>query len=249
MLTIDLHTHTLASGHAFNTLYELAREAEEKGLVAIAITEHGPAMAGAPHPEYFLMSSRVPGELFGVRILSGCEANIVAHDGRLDLPDEILHEQDVVLVGLHELTSYPPQSSVADNTRAILRAMENPHVDIVAHPYRPEFPTRVEQLVEAACALGVLLEVNVALFRRRPLDSTTVDQTRRMIEMLEARGRRPVVSTDAHLAQEMGDDGALQEAGIDLAPGDRWSFASGPPTRLAERLSVSPKGLGELISG
>ena len=41
---LDSHTHTLASGHAYNTITEMAQAAADKGLSLLAITEHGPAM-------------------------------------------------------------------------------------------------------------------------------------------------------------------------------------------------------------
>ena len=50
---IDTHTHTLASGHAYNTLNEMAQAAADKGLKGLAITEHAPEMPGTCHLFYF----------------------------------------------------------------------------------------------------------------------------------------------------------------------------------------------------
>ena len=49
----DLHTHTLVSNHAFNTITEMAAAAQKRGLFAMAVTDHGPSMPDAPHPWYF----------------------------------------------------------------------------------------------------------------------------------------------------------------------------------------------------
>ena len=52
-IVADMHTHTISSGHAYSTVNELAAEASRKGLLAIAITDHGPALPGAPHIYHF----------------------------------------------------------------------------------------------------------------------------------------------------------------------------------------------------
>ena len=52
-MLLDLHTHTLASGHAYNTLMEMARAASEKGLRYLGITEHAPSIPGSCDPIYF----------------------------------------------------------------------------------------------------------------------------------------------------------------------------------------------------
>lgn len=65
---IDTHTHTLASGHAYNTIREMARAAKEKGLKALAITEHAPEMPGSCHLFYFVNLRVLPRELEGIKI-------------------------------------------------------------------------------------------------------------------------------------------------------------------------------------
>ena len=101
MIKLDLHTHSVAS-HAINTVYELAKEASEKSVELIALTEHGPSMKGAPIPSYFDLVSRIPQYLYGVRILKGCEANIINTRGDIDIGKNILDKLDIVLAGLHD---------------------------------------------------------------------------------------------------------------------------------------------------
>ena len=157
MLKIDLHTHSISSGHAFNTIYELAQAASEKGLELIAITDHGPNMKGSAYLEYFSMAKRVPKELFGVKILFGCEANIIDHDGTLDIPIEYLKSLDIVLIGFHKLTDYPKNSTREKNTIAMIKAIEKYPVNIIAHPYRLDFPIIVEEVVKVALSHNILL--------------------------------------------------------------------------------------------
>ena len=73
----DMHTHTIASGHAYSTVNELAEAASLKGLQAIALTDHGPRLPGGPHLYHFAAMRFIPKEIAGVRIFLGAEANIL----------------------------------------------------------------------------------------------------------------------------------------------------------------------------
>ncbi len=77
MLKIDLHTHTIASGHAFNTIYEMAEAASKKGIKVLGITEHGPETLGSAKEVYFECLDRVPKKLYGVKLMFGAELNII----------------------------------------------------------------------------------------------------------------------------------------------------------------------------
>ena len=84
MLKVDLHTHSLISGHALNTVDELAREARKKKMHLLGIVEHGPSMEGTPHEGYFWISDKL-NKLYGIEILLGVEANIISENGEIDL--------------------------------------------------------------------------------------------------------------------------------------------------------------------
>lgn len=208
MLKFDLHVHSIASGHAFNTIYELAQAASEKGLELIAITDHGPNMKGSAHLEYFSMAKRVPKELFGVKILFGCEANIIDHDGTLDIPIEYLKSLDIVLIGFHKLTDYPKDSTREKNTIAMIKAIEKYPVNIIAHPYRLDFPIIVEEVVKVALSHNILLEINNSIFKTTEynLNNELIFETRKMITVSKQNGGKLIISSDAHIASEVGDD-------------------------------------------
>jgi putative hydrolase len=70
-LVADLHTHTIASGHAYSTVKEIVDIAREKGLQMVAITDHGPRMAGAPGLDHFWNTLIWPREVNGVQVLRG----------------------------------------------------------------------------------------------------------------------------------------------------------------------------------
>jgi putative hydrolase len=157
-LVADLHIHSISSGHAYSTILEIARAAESRGLAMIAITDHGPAMSGGPDLYHFGNLSVLPPEISGVRVLAGVEANITDRDGGLDLPERLLRKLDIVLAGMHYQCS--PEGTTEQNTQAVIRAMENPFVDIIVHPGNPEFLVDPVAVVEASKRLGVAIEIN-----------------------------------------------------------------------------------------
>ena len=70
-IELDVHTHTIASGHAFSTLQEMAQAAADKGLKVLGITEHSPGIPGTCHPIYFRNLHVVPRRMYGVELLLG----------------------------------------------------------------------------------------------------------------------------------------------------------------------------------
>ena len=162
MLKTDLHTHSIASGHALNTVYEMVREAKKKGMGLIGIVEHGPSMQGAPHDGYFWVSDQLD-ELYEVRVLLGIEANILNENGEIDLNGELLAKQRVVIAGLHARTPYKT-NNLESNTAAIIGAMQNPLVQIISHPYRTDFPIDIEKVFQEAYRTQTLLELNNKTF-------------------------------------------------------------------------------------
>ena len=99
---LDLHTHTIMSGHAYNTMQEMIRSASEKGVRLLGITEHAPRIPGACHPFYFINFRVVPREQFGVKLMLGCELNIIDYKGNVDLEPRYLAGLDYAVASIHE---------------------------------------------------------------------------------------------------------------------------------------------------
>ena len=85
--TIDTHTHTLVSGHAYNTIDEMAAYAAKTGVTHLAITDHAPKMPGSAGILYFSNMKIIPRNKDGVKLYMGCEANIMDYDGNIDLKE------------------------------------------------------------------------------------------------------------------------------------------------------------------
>lgn len=204
MFKVDLHTHTVASGHAFSTVRELAYQAGTVGLEAIAVTDHGPSMEGAAHEGYFSMGYRFPKHICGVRTFFGCEANIIDVKGNLDLNPQILERLDIVLVGLHSRTPYPSDSDKDVNTNSMIRAIERNRIHVIAHPQTKYFPVHVDEVAKTALKYGVMLELNLSLLGANYYESAEFEM-KEMIRTAFALGHKKfVVSTDAHIADEVG---------------------------------------------
>ena len=94
---LDLHTHTIASGHAYNTLYEMAQAAADNGLAVYGCSEHAPSMPGTCHEFYFTNFKVLPRVIRGVPVLMGAELNILDFEGHVDLDEYYLKRSTMQL--------------------------------------------------------------------------------------------------------------------------------------------------------
>ncbi|NLJ84314.1 MAG: phosphatase [Halanaerobiaceae bacterium] len=206
----DLHTHTVASGHAYSTVSELALAAAEKGLKMIAITDHGPAMPGGPHLYHFSNLKILPDYLHDVRILQGVEANI-SSDGEIDLPEEILKQLDFVTAGIHAHANYD-NTDMEEHTAATIAAMKNPRVMMITHPENAYFPVDMEAVVEAAAKYKVILELNASSFDRfRYGKRGDVGKVLEMCRLAREYGVPLCLNSDAHFHLDVGNIEPLAE--------------------------------------
>ena len=197
----DLHTHTIASGHAFSTVNELAQAAAQIGLSALALTDHGPALPGGPHRYHFFAMRFIPKSIASVRIFRGVEANILDEQGTLDLELSALEGLDFVMAGLHENCGYCGKDAER-NTRAVLAAMENPLVKCISHPGNPVYPLDYPSIVQGALASATALEINnSSLLVSRKGSSGNCAEIARLCAGI---GAPIMIGSDAHIAQGVG---------------------------------------------
>ena len=115
---VDTHSHTLASGHAYNTIQEMAVAAKEHGMEVICLTEHAPQMPGSCGNFYFQNLRVLPRERWGIHTLFGVELNILNEQGEIDLPQVLLPKMDVVIASVH-LPCYHGEVSKEAFTKAV----------------------------------------------------------------------------------------------------------------------------------
>ena len=192
----DTHVHTRWSDGA-NTVREVVIAAREKGYEYIGICDHSQSLkvAGGVSKENFFQSieeiRKIDQEITEVKVLAGAEVDILP-DGSLDYPDELLRELDIVIASVHSKFKQDEDSM----TRRIMKAMENPFVDIIGHPTgrllgeREAYKVNMEKLLKYAVQTGTAMEIN-AYPERMDLKDTHV-------RMAKDMGVKLVIGTDAH---------------------------------------------------
>ncbi|MBW1917563.1 MAG: DNA polymerase/3'-5' exonuclease PolX [Deltaproteobacteria bacterium] len=196
----DLHVHSNWNGGA-NPIAEIAQAALSMGYEYIGIADHtkflrierglDEAALAERNKEIDRLNHQLKDSGHHLTILKGCEANIMP-DGSIDITDEALAQQDFVIAGVHHQFKMTREQM----TDRIIKAMHNPHVDIIAHPTgrilkkRTEFEIILDQIIKVAQATGTILEIN-AYPERLDLDD---------LNILKAKnaGVRLIINTDAH---------------------------------------------------
>jgi putative hydrolase len=198
-IEIDVHTHSIASGHAYSTIEEMARAARKRGLKGFVIADHGPGLNCGPHPWHFGNLRVLPEKISGVRIYRGAEANIMDASGGINLDESMVRRLDFVLAGFHEAAFAP--GSEEENTRTMIAALENPLVDAISHPGNPAYPVDFGEIAAAAKKNGKALEINESSFRVRKGSDETCPK---LVLLCAELGVDVVCGTDAHWSGDVG---------------------------------------------
>lgn len=199
---IDLHCHTISSGHAYSTIKENIEGAIENGIKILGTSDHGPNMPGGPYIFHFGNLRVLKKEINGVRMLKGVEANIIDYDGNIDIPLDVLEQLDYVIASLH-----PPClefGSKEENTRAIIKAMGNPYIKIIAHPDDNRYPLDYEKIVKAAKKNKVLLEVNNSSLKPDSYRPGALDNYKKMLRLCIDNQVKIILGSDAHIWYDIG---------------------------------------------
>jgi len=193
----ELHTHTTASDGMW-TIEELATAAADRGFHTVAITDHSKGQVQANG----LSDERLEKHIVAVRkvaeklkskiiVLAGSEVDILA-DGRLDYPDSLLKELDVVVASPHAALTQEP----AKCTKRFLKAIENPYVTIMGHPTgrligrREGLSPDMGALFKATAERGIAMEINANHWRLDLRDTHA--------KAAIAAGVKLAINTDAH---------------------------------------------------
>lgn len=213
---MDTHTHSIASGHAYSTVDENLRWAAQKGLEWVALTDHAPAMKDTTGHAYFANLHVLPKKLHGVHLLRGIELNILDFDGRIDMDEAILARLDLAIASLHMPCIAP--GSKAENTKALLRVMENPYVDIIGHPGDPRYDVEYREVFRMAKETGTILEINNASLTPGGFRDGSRENVKALLLMSMEAGQPVVLGSDAHFYTGIGDfsytEALLQEIGF-----------------------------------
>lgn len=199
---LDLHTHTLASGHAYNTIREMACSAAEKGLELLGITEHAPQLPGTCHDFYFSNLKVVSRKMCGIELMLGAELNILDYNGSVDLAEGLLKQMDIAIASMHTPCIKP--GTAAQNTAAYINVMKNPYVDIIGHPDDNRYPVDMEGLVKASKEYGVLLELNNSSLNPAGARKNARDNDVELLKYCKQYGVSIIIGSDAHTESDVG---------------------------------------------
>ncbi len=226
----DLHCHTnYTDGRC--SLEEMAEAARTTGYRYLAVTEHSRhvTVAGGLGPREVLEQieeiDRLNNRWDNFVLLKGIEVDILA-GGSLDLPDDVLSRLDVVIGAVH----YKFNLSRDEQTARIIRAMDNPYLNIIAHPSgrlinkRPPYQLEMEKVLRAAAERGCIMELN-AHPSRLDLNDQHCREARKQDVMV-------AVSTDAHHTSHLD----YMEFGVNQA-GRGW---------LEEKDVINTRGIDDL---
>jgi DNA polymerase (family 10) len=192
----DLHMHTTVTDGK-DDLEKMVRAARDAGLEYVAITDHSKALAmanGLDERRALEHAERIralDARIDGIRVLAGIECDILP-DGTMDLAHDCLAQLDLVIASVHSAI----RQDEAEITARVLRAIEHPLVDIIAHPTnrillrREPALLNMEKVVDAARRRGVALEINCQADR--------LDLSDNNARLARERGVKLVISSDAH---------------------------------------------------
>jgi DNA polymerase (family 10) len=197
----DLQTQTTWTDGA-NSIEEMAAEAQRLGLEYMAITDHTKSLAMMGADEKQLRQQmkaidKLNKQLKGFTVLKGAEVNI-NKDGTLDIDDATLAQLDVVGVAVHSHFNL----SRAEQTRRVIRAIENPHADIFFHPTarvlqkREPIDIDIDAVIAAAKRAGTILEIDAYPERLDLKD----EHVRKAVDA----GVKLAIDTDAHSVNHLG---------------------------------------------
>jgi putative hydrolase len=232
----DLHAHSEWSDGKV-PIAAMAIAAQQRGYEYLGITDHSPRITvvhGLDGERLRLqrLELKEVEQRVGIRLLAGIEVDIL-EDGSLDLPDEVLAALDLVIASPHVKLRMEP----AEMTRRMLRAVENPHVDVIGHPTvrrpgaRPGATYDFEKVFKRAAETGVVLELDC--------DPGRMDLSPDMARDAATLGCDFALDSDAHAPNEFSyvELGAwmAERAGLDEGRLLNWLDADALTARLARR--------------
>lgn len=197
----DLHTHTVASTHAYSTITENCRAAAELGLKAVAMTDHYTMMPDSPHYWHFNNLRVLPRSICGVTVLKGAEVNIYNYNGDIDMADKDMAKLEWVVASYHKYTFKELSKDPMAVTDGYINVCKNPYVDVIGHPTTDYFPFEYERGIKAFKEYDKLFEVNESSIKLKPGSAENVVPMLKLCKKYEVP---IVVNSDAHFWDAVG---------------------------------------------
>lgn len=204
MNQLDIHTHSIASGHGTDcTIADMAKAAYNKGLSLLGITDHGPATMSSCKPSYFRSLAMSPKKRCGIELLYGVELNILDYNGTVDLDADTLAILDYAIASIHPKNLKP--GSCSENTYTYIEAMKNPFIKIIGHCDDTKYRVDYQALVQAAKEHKILFEINNASLSPDGYRGDTTQNNLELLKWCKTYGMPIVLSSDSHGTEHIGD--------------------------------------------
>ncbi|ATW25895.1 PHP domain-containing protein [Candidatus Formimonas warabiya] len=219
-ITGDFHTHSKYSDGR-HTIVEMVDAARAKGLGTIALTDHGPSNIGTgvrAAQTYLVIKdeiSKLQENRPDIRILTGAEADVVSCAGDIDVPQDVVKQLDLLLVGLHPYVKpkgwkdgftfvlgnqiaklVPPLQNrmKSINTKALVEAMHKHDVLAITHPGLG-MPLDLDEVARACLSTNTAFEINTGHNFQKVED----------IKRVSEKGVSFIVNSDAHFTKSVGN--------------------------------------------
>jgi len=206
-IKLDVHTHTIMSGHAYSTLQEMVAAAHQKKLDILGITEHAPGIPGTCHPIYFRNLHVVPRQMGSLRLMLGAELNILDTKGTLDLDEYYYRQLDIRIAGIHLLCWQG--GSIEENTSGMIAAIRNPWTQIISHPGDGTAELLFEPIVLAAKETKTLLEINNSSLNPCRNKEAALKNNLEILRLCKQYEVPVILGSDAHISYSIADYGFI----------------------------------------
>lgn len=233
-IACDVHTHTLFSRHAYSTLEEDVRAAADQGFELLGVTDHFSEMLFDQQTlrnfQYFINMGCWPREWHGVKLLHGCEADIVDGEGHLfgwDIPveanitgepykeastlkDRCFQGCDYVIASVHR-KDFTLSATRAQNTQMYINALQDPKVLILGHLGRSGVAFELDPVIEAARDLGKLVELNESSLAEPAKASKSLIPCEKIARRCAELGCMVSFGSDAHVSSTIARCATVKE--------------------------------------
>lgn len=198
----DLHIHSLASGDAFSTIYEIVNEARKKKLLSIGISEHGYKMPTSVKHEYYYRSALQHfKEIKDLKVYVGVESSVVNSSGEVSIPNIICNGVDYLILSFHSFAWEEKNKDIEINTFSLINCIINqPNIKILGHLNERVFEINIEKIIPYLIKNNIALEINNGSLLKTGID----DYFKNIIYKCRDAGIKFIVNSDAHYAKEVG---------------------------------------------
>lgn len=215
-INVDSHVHSILTNHAYSTIEENAIHARDRGIKAIAITDH----FGITEKENInnivasIANRKVlPRKMHDVTIIKGVEIDIIDEDGNLpfvDIPyyydksrnvlEVVVSSSEIVIASVHHYDGIC-RSSVAVHTNMYIKALQNPHINVIGHIGKTGIEFDIRSVLKVAYQNNKAIEINAELLN----NLETKHICRKIAEKCAEEGVFVTIGSDAHCAYSIGN--------------------------------------------